>query len=192
MLQSHGMAKLNRVLFTWTCLGALATAVCLLVYLVAQQMWRQSANDPQIQLARDAAAAMAAGRPLDAVVPRETVDMERSLAPFLIVLDDSGKVVAASGTLRGNVPGVPRGVLAFVRAKGEERVTWQPIGGVRIASVVVSYSGSSQGFVLAGRSLQETEERVQQFQSLVGLAWIATLVGLLVVVAAGNWILAPA
>lgn len=186
------MKKLNRVLFAWLTLGALATAVCLLVYLVAQQMWRQSANDPQIQLARDAAAALAAGKPADAVVPRDTVDMERSLAPFLIVLDDNGKVLAASGQLRGSVPGVPRGVLTFVRDKGEERVTWQPIGGVRIASVVVSYSGTSQGFVLAGRSLQETEGRVQKFQSLVGVAWLATLAGLLLVVAAANRVLAPA
>src|SRR5262249_10218057 len=142
VLQSLTMARLHRVLFTWTCLGALATAVCLLVYLVAQQVWRQSANDPQIQLAPDAAAALAARKPPDAVVPKEMVDMERSLAPFLIVLDGSGKVVTASGGLRGNVPVVPRGVLAFVREKGEERVTWQPIGGVRIASVIVSYSGA--------------------------------------------------
>jgi hypothetical protein len=186
------MLKFNRVLFTWLSLGALATAVCLLVYVVAQQMWRQSANDPQIQMARDAGAALAAGKPADAVVPRETVDMERSLAPFLMVLDANGKVLAASGTLRGNVPGVPRGVLDYVRERGEERVTWQPVGGLRIASVVVSYAGSSQGFVLAGRSLDETQRRVAQFQTLVGLAWAATLVGLLVVVAAGNKILAPA
>ena len=87
---------------------------------------------------------------------------------------------------------MPPGVLQHVRDSGEARVTWQPIGGVRIASVVVSYSGATQGFVLAGRSLQETEDRVAKFQALIGLAWLATLVGLLVVVAAGNWILLPA
>lgn len=183
---------MNRALFAWVTLGALATAICLTVYLVAQQTWRTAANDPQIQLARDAAAALAAGRPADTVVSHETVDMERSLAPFLIVFDAAGTVLAASGSLRGDVPGVPKGVLEYARERGENRLTWQPIGGVRIASVIVSYSGSHQGFVLAGRSLEETENRIAQFGNLIALAWGATLVGLLVVVAAGSWILAPA
>jgi len=186
------MTKWNRVLFAWLTLAALASAMCFLVYFVAQQTWRTTANDPQIQLARDAAAALAAGRAPDTVLPRETVDMERSLAPFLIVFDARGQVLAASGTLRGHVPGLPKGVLDYVRERGEDRISWQPIGGVRIASVIVSYSGSRAGYVLAGRSLEETESRVSKFGTLITLAWVATLVGLLVVVAAGNWVLAPA
>src|SRR6516225_1043100 len=186
------MTKWNRAFFAWLTLAGLASAVCFLVYFVAQQTWRTTANDPQIQLARDAAAALAAGRAPDTVMPRETVDMERSLAPFLIVFGTSGQVLAASGTLRGHVPGIPKGVLDYVRERGEDRITWQPIGGVRIASVVVSYSGSQTGYVLAGRSLEETESRISKFGSLIALGWAATLAGLVVVVAAGNWILAPA
>jgi hypothetical protein len=186
------MRKLNRVLVAWLTLAALASAISLLVYVVAQQTWRTAANDPQIQLARDAAAALAAGRPAEAVVPHETVDMERSLAPFLIVLDANGQVLASSGELGGHVPGVPKGVLDVARTRGEDRITWQPIGGVRIASVIESYNGSRQGFVVAGRSLEETQSRISQFGNLIALAWAATLVGLLVVVILGNWILAPA
>jgi len=186
------MPKLNRALFTWLTLAALATAVCSLVYFVQQQTWRAVANDPQIQMARDAAAALAAGKTVDTVVPKDTVDMERSLAPFFIVFDEKGAVLGASGALRGNVPRLPGGVLDNVRSRGEERVTWQPIGGVRIASVIVTFSGARQGFVLAGRSLEETETRISRFGNLITLAWLATLVGLLVVVAAGNSMLAPA
>ena len=186
------MTKWNRAIFAWLTLAGLASAVCFLVYVVAQQTWRTAANDPQIQLARDAAASLAAGRAPETVVPRDAVDMGRSLAPFLIVFDANGRVLTASGRLRGQVPGVPKGVLDYVRDRGEDRITWQPIGGVRIASVVVSYSGSQTGYVLAGRSLEETESRVSKFGTLITLAWAATLAGLLVVVAAGNWILAPA
>ena len=181
--------KINRFLFAWLTLGALATAVCFLVHLVAQQTWRERQRLGQI--GRDRAAAMAAGKPAETVVARDAVDMERSLAPFLIVFDADGKILAASGSLRGQVPGVPKGVFESVRARGEDRITWQPIGGVRIASVIVSYSGSRQGFVLAGRSLEETESRISQFRSLIALAWAATLVGLLAVVADDTWILAP-
>jgi hypothetical protein len=172
---------LRRIFLRWLQLAGLTTALCLLLYVVAQQIQRHTANDPQIQMARDAATLLESGQTPDAVLPAERVDMSRSLAPFLIVLDDGGKVLATSATLRGAPRAVPPGVLAEVRARGEERVTWQPEPGVRIASVVDRYAGSSGGFVVAGRSLQETEERVVQFQHLILLGWALTLVGLAVV-----------
>jgi hypothetical protein len=57
------------MLVRWLLLSSLATVLCLLLYLVAQQIWRQLANDPQLQMARDAAAALADGQSPDAVVP---------------------------------------------------------------------------------------------------------------------------
>ena len=156
--------------------------MCGLTYLTAQQMWRQAANDPQIQLARDAGAALEQGAPVDAVLPSAQVDIERSLAPFLMMLDDGGKIVASSGRLRGALQTVPAGVLDQVRSSGEERVTWQPDAGVRIASVVVRISGAHPGFVVAGRSLRESEDRTRQFGGLIGLAWIVMLAGVFVLV----------
>ena len=58
----------------------------------------------------------------------------------------------------------------------------QPEAGVRIAAVIVPVSGAKPGFVLAGRSLRETENRIDQFGLLVVAALLATLVGSLVVV----------
>jgi hypothetical protein len=185
------MSNFRRVLRAWIALGALATALCLLVYVVAQQIWRHAANDPQIQMARDGAAALSGGQSVDAVVPHALVDMQQSLSPFVIVFDPGGRVVAASGRLHGKVPTPPSGVLDQAREHGEQRVTWQPEPGVRIASVVVPYAGGGNGSVLAGRSMEESEARTRQFQGLIGMAWLATLGGLLVVVAASEWLLPP-
>ena len=64
-----------------------------------------------------------------------------------------------------------------MRQKGQDRVTWQPEAGVRMATVVVSFD---HGFVMAGRSLTEVEKRESQVESLSGLAllgiWVATLI----------------
>jgi hypothetical protein len=57
-------------------------------YLISQQVLRMSANDPQIQLAEDAAGRLAAGENAARVVPERLVDMANSLAPFVIVYDD--------------------------------------------------------------------------------------------------------
>ncbi|HUL72115.1 MAG TPA: hypothetical protein VLT86_03390 [Vicinamibacterales bacterium] len=183
------MSWLRAAFWRWLPLAALTTALCLLVYLAVQQMWRHAANDPQIQMARDVAARLERGEPVSAVVPADHVDARRSLAPFLIVFDDGGRVVASSGSVGDEPRSVPAGVLTFVREHGEERVTWQPELGVRIASVVVRHGGASPGFVLAGRSLLESEQRTSQFQQLVGLAWLATVIGLFVVAAVSEYAL---
>lgn len=181
------MTPITRAFLRWLPLAFLGTTMSALVYLAVQQEGRHLANDPQIQMARDAAAALAAGRPVESVLPAVPIDLERSLAPFVMVLDDKGTVVAASARLAGQTRVMPSGVFDHVRQVGEERVTWQPEPGVRMATVVVRRTDAGGGFVVAGRSLNETEERAYQLQTIVGLAWLVTLVGLFALVAAGEY-----
>ena len=132
-----------------------ATALAGMVYAVAQQDGRWLANEPQVQLAEDAAARLdAGGRPQDQVDP-VPVDIAQSLAPFVVVYGSADNVLASGGMLDGQPPAVPAGVLATARATGRNAVTWQPRSGVRVATVSVPWTG---GTVLAGRSLRLVEE----------------------------------
>ena len=178
----------RRVFLTWLPLAGLATATALTIYVVTQQVWRAAANDPQIEIARATALALDGGQSPSDVVPQRAVPMERSLATFVTVLDDSGRVLASSGRLRGEVRAMPTGVLENVRRAGEERVTWQPERGVRIATVVERYRGGSSGFVVVGRSLEEAQDRIEKFWRLIALSWTATLGGLLALVAITEWL----
>jgi hypothetical protein len=180
------MSLSRRVLVRWVQLAAVATPLSLMVYIAAQQIGRQMANDPQIQLAGDARAALAAGASVESVVPTAQVDIRRSLAPWVTVLNDSGTVIASSARMRGEMRSVPQGVLDHARQTGEERVTWQPEPGVRMATVLVRVGGTPTRFVLAGRSLRETESRISQLGRLLAVGWLATLAGLLIVVAASE------
>lgn len=182
----------RRIAYRWVPLAGVATALCALLALAVQQMWRHLANDPQIQMARDAAMALNSGQPVASVVPAIQIDMARSLAPFVIVSNNAGVILASSGRLDGQFRGVPAGVLDHVRDHDEERVAWQPERGVRLAAVIVRTSGALDGFVLVGRSLRETEDRTRQFQRLMVLAWIGVLGGLLVLVAASEYALGSA
>jgi hypothetical protein len=154
-----------------------------LVYVVVQQSLRQSANDPQIQMAEDAAAALARGQDAASIVPESQVDLGRSLAPFLMLFDDAGQVIGTSGLLHGQPPVLPSGVLAYAGQNGEDRVTWQPEAGVRIATVIVHSGGPNGGFALAGRSLREVEEREAQVELEAGAGLVLLLAGTLFVVA---------
>jgi hypothetical protein len=157
----------------------LLTIFCGLCYFLIQQDLRQSANDPQIQMAEDQ------------VQPENlpSIDISKSLAPFVIVFDEKGNPISSSGTLNGVIPTIPAGVFVYVRTSGggdlrptdivgEDRFTWQPENGVRIAAVVVR---TNSGFILAGRNLREIEKREENALFVSGIAWIFGIVGLFVI-----------
>ena len=179
-------ALLIRSLWRWLPFAAAITVVCGLVYVEVQQNLRQSANDPQIQMAEDTAASLAAGSDAAALVPSTAVDVASSLAPFLIVYDAHDDVVASSARLDRATPRLPEGVLASARQSGEDRVTWEPRAGVRIAAVVVPYDG---GAVLAGRSLREVEHREFDALATAALAWVLGLAAVAATLIALEWII---
>jgi len=171
------MLIILKIIKKWLPIAIATAGLCALVYLTVQQSMRMGANDPQIQMAEDAASSLNVGASLETVIPSIKVEIADSLAPFVIVFDESGKVLDSSATLHGVVPAYPAGVLDYVRQKGQDRVTWQPEVGVRMATVVVPYNN---GFVMAGRSLREIEKSESQVESLSGSAmlgiWAATLI----------------
>jgi len=166
---------LRRALAFWIPAAVLATLACGLIYVVGQQGLRTAANDPQIQLAEDAATALDAGASPASVVGAATVDTSTSLAPFVVVYDPAGTVLASDGRLDGAAPVPPIGVLRHARSDPPNLVTWQPRSGLRFATATVPWSG---GTVMAARSLREVERREDQALALAGLGWLAMLVGL--------------
>ncbi len=165
-------AALRRAVALFLPAAVLATFAAGLGYTLVQQDLRGSANDPQEQLAADGAAKLDAGaQPASVVGP--AVDAGSSLAPFVIVFDTSGRVLASSGQLNGAPPMPPQGVLDAARSSGRNAVTWQPSNGVRLATVVVRWQG---GTVLAARSLRLVEQREANAELIAGLAWAAALV----------------
>ena len=130
---------------------------------LAVQVLAQPANHPQIEAAHSAVSRLEHGEPPSAVVPASSVDIGSSSALFVIVTDARGRVLASSAHLAGWSVLPPAGVFDYVRANGEDRVTWAPAAGVRSWIVVDAFS---QGFVIAGRSPSSTEQG-----ALVALTW---------------------
>jgi hypothetical protein len=147
-------------------------------YTLTQQALRQSANDPQIQIAEDSAAVLALGNEPKFLIDNSsnTVDIAKSLVPFLITFDAAGKPLVSTAQLNGATPVPPAGVFAYAKKHGQDRVTWQPQKGVRIAAVVAYYGGQREGYALSGRSLLEVENRSSSLQNLTFWAWLATVI----------------
>jgi len=167
----------------WLPVAVAVTGVYLLVAGAAQQNLRQNADDPQIQLAEDTAAKLAAGQSVQAVLPTDKVNIAKSLAPYIIIFDANGQPIAASAQLDGQMPTIPSGVFNSVRQSGTDKFTWQPRDGVRSAVTVTQFKEASSGFVLAGRSLREVERREDAILQLLNLGLFAILVGTFLVTA---------
>jgi hypothetical protein len=166
----------------WIPLAIAITLLCGLLYVTVHQNYRQTANDPQIQMAEDIAARLSNGDDPTRYSPMPHVDIGKSLMPFVMTVDVSGKIIASSAQLNGQSPMIPSGVLEYAKTHGENRVTWQPANGVRLATVVVPFTGKqSSGYVVVGRSLREVERRENQLTASIALGWIITLLATFVV-----------
>ena len=176
------MIKLKAVLNSWLPLSLVATILCVVIYITAQQILRESLNDPQIQMAEDLAAKLSAGNHADSSLFNNSIDISQSLAPFIIIYNDEGKVIVSSGTLNDHFPVIPPGVLKHAKDYGQNKLTWQPQRGVRIAAVVVRYNGPSSGYVLAGRSMKEGERLISKFFYFAFGGWIISLVSSLILI----------
>jgi hypothetical protein len=180
------VAVVWRALAIWLPIAAATTGLAGMVYVTAQQSLRLGADDPQIALARRTAARLDGGAAPASLLP-EQVDLATSLDPFVLVVDADGRLLASSVLLHGQALDYPAGVFDTVRRRDEDRVTWQPESGVRAATVAVPWHG---GFVVAGRSLELTEQHIDQLGLLVGAGWLATL-GLVAVAALLAALLTP-
>jgi len=163
------MIKKNILLFI---AFALTSGIFFTIYSVGQQIYRMSANDPQISMARDAGELLNQGKMPAELMNKEKIDLGKSLSPFLLVYGNSGDPISSSALLDGQIPKLPAGVFDYTRQHGEDRISWQPKEDVRQALVVVKYNN---GFVAAGRSLSETELREGQLLLRVALAYFSSL-----------------
>src|SRR5579871_6624616 len=92
-----------RHLTYWLALLLVGYGIVLFTGLAVQQNYRQTANDPQLQLAEDAAAAWQAGQQPKNIVPATTVDTSQSLAPFVTIINNQRQVLA-SNALEPSLP----------------------------------------------------------------------------------------
>ena len=164
----------------WLGYATVVSLLCLLVYTVAQQNFRQSANDPQYQLAQDAVNAINQGTDPKLLTGPQRLDLASTLSPYVLIYDANGNAVGNNITLDGQIPKPPAGALNEARSNGVNSVTWQPRAGIRQATVMMT---TNKGYVVvAGRSLKNTEEHISRIGTLVLFGWAASLVAMLMIV----------
>jgi hypothetical protein len=162
---------------TWFVLALTLTVVMTAVYVTSQQTLRQSANDPQIQLAEDWADQLSSGTAPTSLVMGKAIDPTHSLAPFGIIYSKDGNIANSSVTAPTTML-QPDGVLGTLDQDQDRelRFTWQPSSGARFATVLkrVTYNDNVY-YVLAARNLREVDKREDTIFLLTSCAWVGGL-----------------
>lgn len=164
------MKTVKNLFIFWIIVMFLVTFTCSLVYIAVQQSLRLGANEQLMQLAIETSIKLQEGLSVKNAIPADKVDISKSLSTFVMIYDNNKNLVAASGMMGSSEPVYPKGVLSYVDQKGEDRVTWQPQTGFRFATVAIKYSN---GYIVAARSLHETEKLIGMIERLIIFAWLA-------------------
>ena len=110
----------KNILKQWLTLIIAITCIYFTIYVVIQQDIRIGAYDPQIQLAEDTAKNL--NNYIQPVyLPK--IDIAQSLGILMIIYDGQGHIESSNGTLNGELPQIPFGVLTMAKQKGENRLT---------------------------------------------------------------------
>lgn len=174
----------------WLPLFVVIVGMGALMYVCIHQTIRAGMNEPQIQIVADAVDRLSSGGAPADVIPREdgSIDLRSSLAPFIGVYDESGQPVETNGVLGGELPKPPVGVFTSSLATGENRVTWQPEGSVRIALVVRPVPNTHGYYVASGRSIREGERLIDHVGDLITVGVAGLLFATLVLELFGAWL----
>ena len=166
----------------WLIVVVAATLLIMTLYGVAQHIIRVSANFTPAELAISASNQMDAGTPIQNIVDAsKPIDLAVSQSSFVQIYSPDAKPVIGTGLLNGQLAVPPAGIFEYVKSHGEERFSWEPSRGLRIAAVMRYAAGSQPGYVLAGVSLAEPEKLESSVAMLCVIGWLVTCVGILLV-----------
>jgi hypothetical protein len=164
-------------------LCVLITAAAAGGYVIGQQAGRRAADDVPRAMATRAVGQLSQGLAGAQVVGASPVDLGADMSPFVIVYDRAHHLLASGATVAGEPPALPRGVLDAAVAGGENHVSWQPMAGVREAVVALPWGdGRSSGVVVAGASLQPTENRSRALLWGAVIGWLIMVCAVTVVI----------
>ncbi len=177
---------MSRRLIPWILSAVITTLICGLIGATVQQTYRQDANDPQIQIAKEMSAAFLNNQfteetlksSFETFIPSKIqVNIETSLSPWIQIYDASGENLYSSMMTSDaqSTPRVSKGVFERVDKQGENRITWQPKKGIRQAIVVTKFSGLRNGYIVVGRSLAEVENRIGSMWMFIGIGWFVMM-----------------
>lgn len=175
------MKNLQQALNTYRTVVIFVTLVLILtvifgsIFTIGQQVLRGDSDYPQVEVIQQVEGIIKQGVPLDVIVnSEEAIDLESSMSLFVMIFDKDKNLVGSSAKIGGQSPTPSAENFDLAKSKGENRFTWQPEKGVRVAAVLKPVGDNA--YVLAGKSLKETDKRVKTLAVYTLIGWASAII----------------
>lgn len=166
----------NPLVRAWLAIAGVATLTIGAAYTMAQQSTRLSADDLPLTTAQVAKQELQGGSDTKDIVPTLKTNLRNDTSVFMIITDSTQHILASSAVLDGKTPLPPKGAFDFTASHGSDHFTWEPAGGVRIATKITAYGQSpNDGYIITGQSLKPFEDRIDTFGWIALAAWLASI-----------------
>ncbi len=163
-----------RTVVIFVTLVLLVTVIFGAIFSTGQQVLRGDSDYPQVEVVQQVEGIIKQGVPLDVIVnSEEAIDLEDSMSLFVMIFDKDKNLVGSSAKIGEQSPTPPAGSFDEAKSNGENRFTWQPQDGVRVAAVLKPVG--DQAFVLAGKSLVETDKRIKTLTICTLIGWAVSI-----------------
>src|SRR5690348_9360421 len=97
---------------------AIVSILVAFTYAAVQQAHRSSADDPQLQVARDISNKLKRGETINKWFDGDSLEISQSLGVFHILYNDKKEPVLSTGLLNGKMPFLPLGVFDYAEKNG--------------------------------------------------------------------------
>ncbi len=158
-----------------------ATILFIAIYVASYFIISNASYNPQINIATDTAWKVALQLEKNGKIEPlagEKIDISKSTETFVIIYDQNKNAIESNGQLNGQIPTLPSGVLENTHPGEKHTLTWQPEENIRLAAVTVS--AGEYGYVLAARSLSDTEFRIGELNKYIAIGYIASIIAIAV------------
>jgi hypothetical protein len=167
--------RILQTIFSFLPLAVLITCISVLIYGASQQIIRQSAYDMPLMSVETAEARIGLGQQLSTILPNISVDLSKPYGFFFSAYTEQKQLAIAPTTVHGTPVVPPPGVFAYARAHSINKLTWQPVDGVRVATVII-YEPQTKTYLVAGRDLRDYESRIERLGLMIAVGWVVTMI----------------
>lgn len=164
------------LLRVWLAIVGAATLVLGASYAMVQQSARLAADEQPLTALSDAKQKLSEDIAPNEVVPDEETDLREDSSVFVIITDENKKVIASSALLDGQSPLPTKDVFARAEQAGKDNFTWEPKKGVRHAVSIQKFDDNAGGYILAGKSLKETEQKIVTYTQIAVFTWLGIVI----------------
>jgi hypothetical protein len=151
------------------------TGILFTVYACVQQTYRKAADDPQTQIARDISSRLNRNLAVDHLLPADTIEITEDEGIFVQLYNSDRQLVMSTAQLNKKEPQLPKGVFDNADKNGEAALSWEPQKGIREATIVVPVLSPQVAYVVAGRSLKETEIRESNLEKMIFISFAISI-----------------